>query len=838
MPFRPLPAHVDLPALEHEIARRWETTDVLGRTLAGRDGAPQWVFYEGPPTANGKPGTHHIEARAFKDLFCRFRTMRGYAVTRRAGWDCHGLPVELAVEKELGFTTMHDIEAYGIAEFNARCRESVLRHVADFEAMSNRMGFWLDYSHAYRTMDPAYVESVWWSLATLHRKGLLSESYRVTPYCPRCETGLSDHEVAQGYATVTDPSVYFSTPATSGPLADLGAELLVWTSLPWTIYPNTLIAVNPDVAYQAVRGGEGRVYVVAEPLRDAVLGDPLEHGGEVVGSWLGRELEGTTYQRFYDVPGIEGPRAHLVVLADYVTVDSGTGLVGQSPAYGADDMATAERYGAPVVNPVDRSGRFEAGLPLVGGRPVRECDTVVVDDLDARGLVWKRVPYEHSFPLCWRCDTPLVYYALPSWYVRTTAAKDALLRENAKTDWHPETIKTGRYGDWLANNVDWALSRNRYWGTPLPLWRCPSDHVTAVESLADLGQRAGRDLSELDPHRPYIDEVEIPCGECGETARRVPEVIDAWYDSGSMPFAQWGAPHRNEAAFEASYPAQFIAEALDQTRGWFYTLMTVGTLVFDRSAYESVLCLGMILAEDGRKMSKHLGNILEPMALMEQHGADTVRWFMLASGSPWGARRVGAATLDEVTRKVLLTTWNTASFLALYAHASDWTPSPDDPEPSERPALDRWALAELADTVTVVGDALEVFDPTVAGRRIAQLVDDLSNWYVRRSRRRFWAGDTAALATLHTCVHTLTLLMAPFTPYLADALWERLVVAVDPDVPDSVHLANWPEAGADDPALRAQMDAVRRVVERGRAARAANGVGVLVPVVLLGDHRF
>jgi isoleucyl-tRNA synthetase len=827
MPLNPLPSHVDLPALEHEVLERWARTDVFARTATAREGAPAWVFYEGPPTANGRPGTHHMEARTFKDLFCRYRTMRGYAVPRRAGWDCHGLPVELAVEKELGFTTKHDIEAYGIAEFNARCRESVVRHVEAFEAMSDRMGFWLDFENAYRTMDPAYVESVWWSLATLFDKGLLSESYRVTPYCPRCETGLSDHEVAQGYATVTDPSVYFHTPATSGPLAELGASLLIWTSLPWTIYPNTLVAVNPDVTYQAVRTEVGAVFVVAEPLRAAVLGD----GGEVLGSWLGRELEGTTYRPFYAVPGIEG-RTHFVALADYVTVESGTGLVGQSPAFGADDMATARAYDAPVVNPVDRSGHFQAGLPLVGGRPIRACDEVVLDDLDARGLVFARVPYEHSFPLCWRCDTPLVYYAIPSWYIRTTAAKDALVRENARTDWHPATIKTGRYGDWLDNNVDWALSRNRYWGTPLPLWRCPEDHVTAVSSLADLSARAGRDLTDLDPHRPFIDAVEIPCGTCGVTARRVSEVIDCWYDAGAMPFAQWGAPHRNNAEFESSYPAQFIAEGLDQTRGWFYTLMAIGTLVFDRSAYESVLCLGIILAEDGRRMSKHLGNILEPMALMERHGADTVRWFMLAGGSPWGARRIGSGTLEEVTRKVLLTTWNTASFLALYADASGWVPSDSDPAASDRPALDQWALAELADTVRAVTAALDGFDPTSAGRRIAAFVDDLSNWYVRRGRRRFWAGDPAALATLHTCMQTLAALMAPFTPYLADVLWDRLVVPVVAGAPDSVHLADWPEGGVDDPQLRREVAAVRRLVELGRAARAESKVRTSQPLAL------
>ncbi|HVV30388.1 MAG TPA: isoleucine--tRNA ligase [Mycobacteriales bacterium] len=828
MPLRPFPAQVDLPALERETLVRWSRTDVFARTLAQTAAGPAWIFYEGPPTANGMPGTHHVEARAFKDLFCRYRTQRGYSVPRRGGWDCHGLPVELAVEKELGFTSKHDIEAYGIAEFNAKCRESVLRHVDAFEQMSARMGYWLDYDNAYRTMDPHYIESVWWSLKTLYDKGLLAEDHRIAPYCPRCETGLSDHEVAQGYATVTDPSVYFRMPVTSGPLADLGAHLLVWTTQPWTIFVNTLVAVHPEVTYVAARTGGGDVLVVAEPLLADALGDDVE----VLARYQGRELERTTYQRLFDVPGIyDGATpAHYVALADYVTVDAGTGLVGQSPAFGADDMETARAYGAPVVNPVRRDGHFEADLPVVGGLQVKVADQAVIDDLRDRSLLWHEQPFEHSYPLCWRCDTRLLYYALPSWYVRTTARKDEMLAQNAKTDWHPATIRDGRYGDWLANNVDWALSRNRYWGTPLPLWRCNDGHITAIGSLAELSAAAGRDVTGIDPHRPFIDEVEIRCSHCNTPARRVEEVIDCWYDAGSMPFAQWGAPHRNNAEFEAAFPAQYIAEALDQTRGWFYTLMAIGTLVFDQSPYESVLCLGIILAEDGRRMSKHLGNILEPIPLMERHSADALRWFMVASGSPWSARRVGHQALDEVVRKVLLTTWNTASFLALYADASGWEPSAADPPASRRPVLDRWALAELAATVTEVTVALETFDSPRAARRIAAFVDDLSNWYVRRSRRRFWAGDPAALATLHDCLRDLCRLLAPFMPFLADELWQRLVVAVEPDAPDSVHLAGWPQAGAQNPTLQSQVALTRRLVELGRGARAESGVRTRQPL--------
>ncbi len=826
--FRPLPAQVDLPALEHEVLARWRDGKVFDRSLEQTADGPRWVFYEGPPTANGKPGTHHVEARVFKDLFPRFKTMKGYSVPRRAGWDCHGLPVELAVEKELGFTGKRDIEAYGVAAFNARCRESVRRHVDEFQALTERMGYWVDLGSAYWTMDASYVESVWWSLQRIFDQGLLVQDHRVTPYCPRCGTGLSDHEVAQGYLSVTDPSVYVRFPATSGRLAELGAALLVWTTTPWTLISNTAVAVHPDVTYAAVRSG-GEVLVVAEPLVATVLGSDAE----VLERFPGRALEHTTYARPFDLVDIPG--AHFVGLADYVTVEDGTGLVHQSPAFGADDLAVARRYDLPVVNPVDPTGHFDAGLPLVGGRFFKAADPVIVDDLRRRGLLYRLENYEHNYPHCWRCDTALLYYALPSWYIRTTARKDELLRANAGTDWHPPGIRSGRYGDWLENNVDWALSRNRYWGTPLPIWVCPAGHLTCIGSLAELSERAGRDLSGLDPHRPYVDEVGFDCPQCGAPAARVPEVIDGWYDSGSMPFAQWGAPWRNEEQFRAAYPAQFIAEGLDQTRGWFYTLMAVGTLVFDRSAYETVLCLGLLLDRDGRKMSKHLGNVLDPFELFERHGADAVRWLMLCTGNPWSARRVGHDQLEEIVRKVLLTYWNTASFLILYARANGWTPAGGPvPPPAQRAALDRWALSELHQTVLEVDAALEDFDSARAGRRLTQFIDDLSNWYVRRTRRRFWDGEPAALATLHECLEVLTRLLAPFIPFLTEAVHQRLVADVFPELPDSVHLRPWPRVDPDtslvDEGLGAQMALVRRLVELGRSARAGSRVRTRQPL--------
>ena len=827
--YRQVSTQVDLPAMEREILDLWSTDDTFHRSLEQSAGRPLWVFNEGPPTANGTPGTHHIEARVFKDIFPRYRTMKGYHVPRKAGWDCHGLPVELAVEKELGFSGKKDIEAYGIAEFNAKCKESVLRHVDEFDAMTRRMGFWVDMDDAYWTMDPHYIESVWWSLAQIFDKGLLVQDYRVTPYCPRCGTGLSDHELAQGYETVVDPSVYVRFPVTGGALGERhpDAALLVWTTTPWTLVSNTAVAVNPSADYIVARTSDGETLVVAEELAEATLGE----GYEVLERLSGRDLERTPYQRPFDM--VEIPDAHYVVLADYVTTDDGSGLVHQAPAFGADDLITCRAYGLPVVNPVRADGTFEPDLALVGGAFFKKADDTLVADLKARDLLFKHVGYEHAYPHCWRCHTPLIYYAQPSWYIKTTQIKDALLRENEGTNWYPETIKWGRYGDWLNNNVDWALSRNRYWGTPLPIWRCPQGHLTAVDSLARLGELSGRDVADLDPHRPYVDEVTFPCPECGELAVRVPEVIDCWYDSGAMPFAQFGYPHRGAEDFHARYPADYICEAIDQTRGWFYTLMAVGTLVFDESSYKNVVCLGHILDEDGRKMSKHLGNVLEPIPLMDEHGADAVRWFMLASGSPWQARRVGHAAIGEVVRKVLLTYWNTVAFLSLYARAAGWSPASGDVPPvAERPALDRWVLGEAHRLARDVDAALDNFDTQRAGRLIAAFVDDLSNWYVRRTRRRFWDGDPAALATLDEALRIVTLVMAPFTPFVTERVWQDMVRAVDPDAPPSVHMAAWPAVDSSliDDALAAQVALVRRIVELGRAARAASGVRTRQPL--------
>ncbi len=829
MSFRQIPAQIDLPAMERSILEFWSKNEVFEKSISSREGGAPWTFYEGPPTANGMPGTHHIEARVFKDVFPRYQTMKGRYVTRKAGWDCHGLPVEIAVEKELGFSGKGDIEKYGISQFNDKCRDSVTRHVDAFTTMTNRMGFWVDFDQAYWTMAPEYVESVWWSLKEIWKKGLLVQDHRVAPYCPRCGTGLSDHELAQGYETVVDPSVYVRFPVTSGELAKLNASLLVWTTTPWTLVSNTAIAVHPDVTYVVVEAtvdDNSEVLVVAEPLLSSVAG---EH--RILKSLTGKELERTTYKRPLDL--IEIPDSHFVVLATYVTTEDGTGLVHQAPAFGADDLQVCRGYGLPVVNPIAPDGTFLPEVPLVGGVFFKEADKVLVKELKKLGVLYKHQPFEHPYPHCWRCHTALIYYAQPSWYIRTTSIKDALIRENQSTDWHPETIKTGRYGDWLNNNIDWALSRNRYWGTPLPIWRCENKHEICVASLNELGELARKELSNLDPHRPFVDDITFACTECKEIMVRTPEVIDCWYDSGAMPFAQWGYPHKPGSVerFKAAYPADFICEAIDQTRGWFYTLMTIGTLVFDQSSYKSVLCLGHILDKDGRKMSKHLGNVLEPIALMDQHGADAVRWYMLAAGSPWSARRVGHDAISDVVRKTLLTYWNTISFHALYAQASNFDLSKSTP-PSDRPMMDKWILSELQMLIESVDKAYAEFDSQEAGKVLAAFIDDLSNWYVRRSRRRFWDGDVDALATLHESLVVLTQLLAPMVPFIAEHVWQELVIPADKQAPLSVHLTDFPIADKSliNAELNSQVALTRRLVELGRACRSESAIKIRQPL--------
>jgi len=836
--FPEVDPQLDLPALDRRVLALWRERKVFERSLDQRVGAEPFVFYEGPPTVNGRPGVHHVEARVFKDLFPRFKTMRGYRADRKGGWDCHGLPVELEVEKELGLTHKRDIEAYGIEAFNARCRESVERYVDVFEDLTERIGFWIDTGQAYRTMDASYVQSVWWALAELHRRDLLFEDYKVLPYCPRCGTGLSDAELGlDAYQEVDDPSVYVLLAVTSGRLAEERAALLVWTTTPWTLVSNVAVVAGPEVDYVLVEtaGPGGATYrlVLAEERVAEVVGE----GARRLRRVPVEELVGTTYQRPFELVEVapeEAARAWRVLTADYVTTTEGTGLVHTAPAYGPEDLEVGRAAGLPVLHPVDREGKFVEGTGDLSGLHVKAADPVIVEQLRADGVLWREETYRHDYPHCWRCKTPLLYYALTSWYARTTAVAGRMLAENAQVGWRPEHIRDGRFGDWLAHNVDWALSRARYWGTPLPLWRCGEGHVTAVESLADLSARAGRDLSGLDPHRPYVDEVAFACPTCGGSARRVPDVTDAWFDSGSMPFAQWGHPHAGGGELERAFPADFISEAIDQTRGWFYSLLAVSTLLFDRSPYRNVVCLGHIVDRDGRKMSKSLGNVLDPFDLLDRYGADPLRWFMLATGSPWVSRRLSPEALEEVTRSFFLTLWNTYAFFTLYARLDGF--DPNAPPEGEAGPLDRWALARLRETAAGVTADLEAYDATTAARRLSALVEDLSNWYVRLSRRRFWRGagqdGAAAFRALWTCLRTTALLLAPYAPFLAEELWQGLVAAVDPDASDSVHLESWPEdrPAEGDAELLAAMAEVRRLVGLGRQARTEARVKVRQPL--------
>ncbi|HEY3189124.1 MAG TPA: isoleucine--tRNA ligase [Solirubrobacteraceae bacterium] len=801
------------PALEQDVLRRWRERDVFRESMRRRAGATPWVFYEGPPTANGRPGAHHVLSRVFKDIFPRFKTMRGHLVERKGGWDCHGLPVEIAVEQRLGIGSKAEIEAYGIAEFNQRCRESVFAFLEDWNAMTERIGFWLDLDDAYRTLDPSYIESVWWALKQIAERDLLYEGHKVVPYCPRCGTALSSHEVALGYRDVVDPSVYVRLPVVEdgGPV-QAGDELLVWTTTPWTLASNAAVAVDPELTYVRAKASKLEAPVVlAESLLERVLGE----GAEVLSRFPGAALDGVRYEPPFGFIPAEayGERGHTVVLADFVTADDGTGLVHTAIAFGEDDFRLGRQYGLAVVNPVRLDGTYDERIGPYAGRFVKDADDDLVEDLRRRGRLLRAERYEHAYPHCWRCGTPLLYYAKPSWYIATSRLRDRLLAVNETVDWHPEHIKHGRFGEWLRGNVDWALSRERYWGTPLPVWRCEEGHVHVVGSLGELEKRSGVRLE--DPHRPFVDEVGFPCPECSRRMQRVPEVIDVWFDSGAMPFAQFHAPFENTERFETRFPAQFICEALDQTRGWFYSLLAVSTLLFDRAPYEHVVCLGLILDDEGQKMSKSKGNIVVPWDILDAYGADAFRWYFFTSKQPWDGYRFSTEAVAEGVRLFLRQLWNTYAFLRTYA-----------PEREGRPQdLDRWALSRLSATVAEVTERLEAFDATTAGRAIAGFVDDLSNWYVRRSRRRFWDGDAAAFETLTTCLVTVAKLAAPFTPFIADEIFEGL----DGSEP-SVHLCDWPEPGPRDLPLEASMTVARETVRLGLAARGQAKVKVRQPL--------
>jgi len=832
MPFAPVKLALDLPALETRLLEQWRREGLFHESLHQRDGAPEWVFYEGPPTANGRPATHHVWARVFKDLYPRFHTMRGRFVTRKGGWDCHGLPVELEVEKELGFSSKHQIEEYGIEAFNQRCRESVHRYVEDWSKLTERIGMWLDTDDAYWTLSNSYIESVWWLFKQLWDKELIYEGLKVVPYCGRCGTALSSHEVAQGYRDITEDSVYVRFPIVDAdaPESVRDSDLLVWTTTPWTLVSNVAAAIGEDIEY--VRVGHGkRDLIVARERVAAVLGDDAE----VIAPVAAADLVGRHYRRPFDLLPIDDD-ANVVVAADFVNVDDGSGIVHLAPAFGEIDREVSQAAGLPVLNPVGPDARFDASAGPYVGKFVKDADSELIADLRRRDLVVTVEAYTHSYPHCWRCDTPLIYWAKPTWFANTSSQRDALLRENETIGWHPEHIKHGRFGDWLENNVDWALSRDRYWGTPLPVWRC--DDCAAercIGSVSELGDAAGRDLTELDLHRPYLDDVTIPCSDCSGTARRVEPVIDAWFDSGSMPSAQWHYPFAGDDAFAARFPADFICEAIDQTRGWFYSLLAVNTLVFGRSPYRNVVCLAHIVDRDGQKMSKSHGNTLDAWTILDERGADALRWNFLSAGSPWTPKRVFEENIDETTRRFLLTLWNTYYFAVNYANLDGWQPRPTTPSDH---FLDRWVRSRLHSTALEVTDGLEAFDALRAAQALDSFVDDLSNWYVRRSRPRFWnADDARAHATLHECLVVVARLLAPFCPFIADEIHRNL----SPDR-SSVHLADWPTVDGDaiDRALEGEIARARTLVRLGLAARNDAKLKVRQPlrralVVIGGD---
>ncbi len=820
--YRSVDPSQSFPELELGILERWRERDVFHESVRRREGCPEFVFYEGPPTANGPPASHHVLSRVFKDVFPRFKTMRGNQVHRKGGWDCHGLPVELQIERKLGFHHKDDIERYGVAEFNQQCRESVLEYIDEWARLTERIAFWVDTDDAYFTLNDDYIESVWWSLKEVWKKGLLYEGHKVVPYCTRCGTGLSSHEVSLGYREVEDPSLYVRFPIDG----QEGVSFLAWTTMPWTLLPHAALVVDPAADYVRARR-DGEELILAKTLAERVLGE----GYETVAEMKGEELLGMRYEPPFDYLTDYGERGHTVLAGDFVSLEDGTGVVHTGAAFGEDDFRVAVENGVTVHNPVLPDGTFDDRMGEFAGVHVRDADARVIEALDERGRVFRSERYLHSYPHCWRCDTPLIYYAKRSWYVKTTAVRDELLANNEAINWYPDHIKHGRMGKWLEGNVDWALSRDRYWGTPLPVWRCTADgeHVHCVGSRAELSELGAEPPEDM--HRPYVDEVTFACPDCGAEMRRVPELIDVWWDSGSMPFAQWHAPFENQERFDQRFPADYICEALDQTRGWFYSLLAISTMLFGRSSYETVLCLGLILDPEGRKMSKSRGNIVNPWDVLDLHGADAFRWYYFTSKQPWDGYRFSVETVGESVRQFMLTLWNTYGFYALYANAGDVEPalaeSPTD--------LDRWALSRLHATTEVVIERMEDYDTTSSGRAIAEFVDDLSNWYVRRSRRRFWDGDPSAFWTLRECLVTVAKLLAPLTPFIADEIYDNL----DASEP-SVHLCDFPEPGKRDSELEWEMAVARDAVELGRAARAHGKLKVRQPlaeaVIVAGER--
>ena len=828
MKFEDVPNRFDGPRMEEKVLAFWREHDVFHRTLAESEGRPLYVWNDGPPTANGKPGIHHVLARTYKDIYPRFKTMRGFHAPRKAGWDTHGLPVEHEIEKELGIFDKKEIEEkVGIAEFTRLCRESVMRYIDAWEKNTERMGFWVDLKNAYYTLDNAYIESVWYLLRVIWDKGLMYRDYKVVPYDPRIGATLSSHEVAQGYREVEDPSVHIRFRLVDDP----AASLLVWTTTPWTLPSNVGLAVHPQVDYVHVAVGK-ETLILAESLVEAVLG---EGPHEITRRCKGDDLVGLRYQRLFDDLPTDADICR-VIPADFVSTEEGTGIVHMAPAYGADDLEVGRAHGLPVLHGVGLDGYFKAEVAPVAGKFFKEADPIICDLLKARGLLFRKGTTLHNYPFGWRTGDPLIYYAKEAWYIRTSSIKERMVELNNTINWVPETIREGRFGNWLENNVDWALSRERFWGTPLPVWSDGEGEMICVGSLAELEALAGRSLSDLDLHRPAVDEITFIHPESGKEMHRVPEVIDCWFDSGAMSYAQYHYPFENHEIFESRFPADYIVEAIDQTRGWFYTLHAIAALVSDSVAFKNVICLSHVVDQDGKKMSKSQGNIVDPDDVFDSAGAEALRWFFLVRSAPEAQKRISVDLVSEVASGFLNTLWNAYSFFVTYANLDDVDLKADVPV-GERPEIDRWILALLAETGQRVTEGLERYDNKGAGEAIESFVDQLSNWYIRRNRRRFWKAEMgpdkqAAYLTLYTCLAHLTKLMAPFMPMLAETLYQNLERQVLPDGALSVHMEPWPrvEAAWEDRALIARTDVAQRVVALGRAARAGSGHRVRQPL--------
>ncbi len=813
---------------EKEILGFWKENDIFGQSIKARENCPVFTFYDGPPTANGRPHIGHILTRVIKDLIPRYKTMKGYKVLRKAGWDTHGLPVELEVEKQLGISGKPQIENYGVEPFIKKCKDSVFTYESLWREMSDRVGFWADMDNPYVTYHNDYIESVWWALKQIWDKGLLYKGHKIVPYCPRCGTALSSHEVAQGYKKVKETSCICRFKVKG----EDNTYFLAWTTTPWTLPSNVALCVNGAENYSKVQSKDGKIYIMAEALLDEILKD----GYELIETYKGQDLVNTEYEPLFDYANPD-KKCYFVTADSYVTLTDGTGIVHIAPAFGEDDAKVGRDYDLPFVQLVNEQGCFTEEVEGLAGVFVKDGDKEILKRLEESGKLFMALPFEHDYPFCWRCDTPLLYYARDTWFIAMTKVRDQLLKNNNTVNWMPDNIKNGRFGNFLENVIDWGLSRERYWGTPLPIWECKCGHRHTIGSIEELKSMSDNCPDNIELHKPYIDAVELNCPECGGKMHRVSEVIDCWFDSGSMPFAQWHYPFENKEIFDENYPADFISEAIDQTRGWFYTLMAISTLIFDKSPYKNVIVLGHVQDKDGRKMSKHLGNVVDPWTVLDNQGADAVRWYFYANSAPWLPNRFDDKNVNEYQRKFMGTLWNTYAFFVLYANIDNFNPMDYKLDYTKLTPMDKWILSKLNSLVKYVDESLDKYKITESARAMADFVDELSNWYVRRSRERFWGKDMPqdkvnAYMTLYTVLTTMAKLSAPFTPFMAENMYQNLVKKVDADAPNSVHLCDFPAVNEKmiDAKLEHNMDLVLSIVVAGRAARNTSGIKNRQPI--------